>query len=65
MIPTLPVELTARAAFRAIMQLGGTIYDLTKEEVFKPEAAIENAEAFAREVVLIARKQVNEGEVAA
>lgn len=33
------------------MQLGGTIYDLTSDEVSKPEAAKENAEAFARAVV--------------
>ncbi|MEX5514946.1 AAA family ATPase [Pseudophaeobacter sp. 1A09344] len=65
LIPTLPVELTERAAFRAIMQLGGTIYDLTKDEVSKPKAAIENAEAFAREVALITRNQTNKGRVAA
>lgn len=49
-IHMLPVEMTERAAFRTIMQLGGTIYDLTTAEVSKPEAAIENAEAFARAV---------------
>lgn len=64
-IPTLPVELTERAAFRAIMQLGGTIYDLSPSEVSNPSAAVENAEAFAREVVRIT--QINNqklGEVA-
>lgn len=50
-IPTLPVELTERAAFRTIMQLGGTIYDLTPAEVSNSGAAIENAEAYAREVI--------------
>lgn len=52
-IRMLPVEMTERAAFRTIMQLGGTIYDLTTAEVSKPEAAIENAEAFARAVAAL------------
>lgn len=47
-IPMLPVGMTERAAFRAIFQLGGTIYDLTRADANKPEAAIENAEAVAR-----------------
>lgn len=62
-IPLLPVELTERAAFRAIMQLGGTIYDLTESEASKPDAAIENAEAFARAVTLLLADHA--GEVAA
>lgn len=63
-IPLLPVELTERAAFRAIMQLGGTIYDLTAGEAANPDAAIENAEAFARAITqLLAAGQA--GEVAA
>lgn len=52
-VPVLPVELTERAAFRAIMQLGGTLYDLTPAEVSRPEAAIENAEAFGRAVMAV------------
>lgn len=60
-IPLLPVELTERAAFRAIMQLGGTIYDLTAGEASNPEAAIENAEAFARAITqLLACPQAGE-----
>lgn len=62
-IPLLPVELTERAAFRAIMQLGGTIYDLTEGEASKPDVAIENAEAFARAVTLLLANNI--GEVAA
>lgn len=63
-IPLLPVELTERAAFRAIMQLGGTIYDLTAGEAANPDAAIENAEAFARSITrLLEAHQI--GEVAA
>lgn len=62
-IPLLPVELTERAAFRAVMQLGGTIYDLTACEAANPEAAIENAEAYARAVTLLLANDA--GEVAA
>ena len=43
--------MTERAAFRSIMQLGGTLYDLTKGDVSKPESAIENAEAVGLAVV--------------
>lgn len=64
-IPTLSVELTERAAFRAIMQLGGTIYDLSPSEVSNPSAAIENAEAFAREVVKLTQYDKQKQEVAA
>jgi chromosome partitioning protein len=35
-VPVLPVELTERAAYRAIMQLGGTVYDLMPSEVSNP-----------------------------
>lgn len=63
-IPRLPVEMTERAAFRAVMQLGGTIYDLEAGEVSNPGAAIENAEAFARAVVAFL-KQTDEGRDAA
>ena len=59
-IPVLPVELTERAAFRAIMQLGGTLYDLTPEEVSRPEAAIENAEAFGRAVLSVLTENTKE-----
>lgn len=52
-IPVMSVELTERAAFRATVQLGGTIYNLTPDEASRPEAAIENAEAFAREALCI------------
>lgn len=49
-INRIKVEMTERAAFRTIMQLGGSIYDLAGSEVSNPQAAIENAEAFTREV---------------
>ncbi len=50
-IPVLPVEMVERAAFRAMIQLGGTLYDLTQAEVNNPQAAITNAEALAKSVV--------------
>ena len=58
-IPVFSTEVTERAAFRAIMQIGGTIYSLTKDDVSKPEAAVENAEAVAAELidVMKARKE--------
>ncbi len=50
-IPILPVKMVERAAFRAMIQLGGTLYDLTQNEVNNPGAAIDNAEALAKSVV--------------
>ena len=45
------VSMLERDAFRAIFSFGGTLYDLTDEEVNQPAKAIENAEAFAFEVM--------------
>jgi chromosome partitioning protein len=59
-IPILPVEMVERAAFRAMIQLGGTLYDLTQKEVNNPQAAIDNAEALAKSVVTF----IKEGAVA-
>lgn len=56
-VPRLAVEMTERAAFRAVMQLGGTIYDLSPREASNPTAAIENAEAFARAVTEAIQEQ--------
>ena len=44
-MPVLSVEMVERAGFRAIMQLGGTIYDLERSEVHNPNKVVENAEA--------------------
>jgi chromosome partitioning protein len=58
-IPVFESEMVERAAFRAIMQVGGTIYQLTKNDVSKPENAIVNAEAVAEELAaLLKRKAV-------
>lgn len=56
-IPVLDVALTERAAFSAIFQLGGTIFDLTDEDVSNPKAAQENASAVASAVIETLRQQ--------
>jgi len=58
-IPVLPVEMIERAAFRAMIQLGGTLYDLTQAEVNNPEAAIDNAEALAKAIVIFIKEGQN------
>jgi chromosome partitioning protein len=50
-VPTLPVSLVDRAAFRAIFSLGGTLHTLEKSDVGGLEAARENAFAFAQAIV--------------
>ncbi len=45
------MEMIERAAFRAVFQLGGTLYDLQKSEVNNPHDAIGNAEALTEAVV--------------
>jgi chromosome partitioning protein len=42
--------MVERAAFKAPFRLGGSLYDLTQADVRNPEAAINNAEAFATEI---------------
>lgn len=44
-IPVLGIELTERAAFRAMLQTGDTLYSLDQRLVTRPAAAIANAEA--------------------
>jgi chromosome partitioning protein len=46
-IPILPAALKEMAAFSAMFQIGGTIFDLTKEDVSNPQSAIDNAKALA------------------
>lgn len=50
-IPILPAAMIERAAFSAIFQLGGTIFDLTPEDVSNPYSALENAQAIATAVI--------------
>ncbi len=56
-IPILSVEMIERAAFRAMIQLGGTLYDLKQNEVHNPQAAIDNAEALAQSVVTFIKER--------
>ena len=50
-IPVLATEMVERAAFRTIMQIGGTIYDLTKADVSNPDYAVMNAEEVTRSII--------------
>ncbi|TRD15463.1 ParA family protein [Palleronia caenipelagi] len=50
-IDILPVEMTERDAFKALFSFGGTLYDLTSEEVSSPDKACANAEALAQAVI--------------
>ncbi len=56
LIPMLNTAIVERSAFKAPFRLGGTVYELTDREANNPDAAIQNAEAFAQEIrdVLIA-----------
>ncbi len=49
-IPMLKTAIVERSAFKAPFRLGGTIYQLTEREANNPDAAIVNAEAFAKEI---------------
>ncbi|MEO1109813.1 MAG: ParA family protein [Pseudomonadota bacterium] len=50
-IPILNAAMMERAAYSAIFQLGGTIFDLSKDDVSNPRAAQEDAQALASAVV--------------
>lgn len=49
-LPVLESELTDRAAFRAMMQSGDTIYTLGPDDVHNPASAVENAEALVSHI---------------
>jgi chromosome partitioning protein len=49
-IPMLETVIVERSAFKAPFRLGGTIYELSNKEANNPAAAIDNAEAFAKEI---------------
>lgn len=49
-VPVLATQLIEREAFKALFAIGGSLYELTVEDVRNPEAAQENAQALAREV---------------
>ncbi len=50
-IPILPAAMSERAAFSAIFQIGGTIFDLTTKDVSNPRAAIADAQAVAHATI--------------
>ncbi|RVP06955.1 ParA family protein [Sinorhizobium meliloti] len=50
-IPTLPVSLIDRAAYRALFSIGGTIHELETSDVSGLESARENAREFAQSVI--------------
>jgi chromosome partitioning protein len=54
-IPCFQTEINDRDAFSAIFSIGGTIYDLKTSDVNNIDAAKENANQFADEVVEILR----------
>jgi len=49
-LPVLDIELTDRAAFRAMMQSGDTLYTFKAGDVHNPIAAIDNAEALVTHI---------------
>ncbi len=55
-IPILPAAMMDRAAFSAMFQLGGTIFDLTTEDVSNPQAALLNAQEMATAVLVVLRQ---------
>lgn len=50
-IPTLPVHLHERAAFRELMAFGGAVRDLPRDEINGVDKAVENAERYADAVL--------------
>lgn len=60
-IPLMKTSIMEREAFRVPFRLGVSIYDMGKAEVRNPQAAIENAEAFAEEVRDVLLSGVGEG----
>ena len=61
-VPVLRTQLMEREAFKAIFSIGGSLYDLTADDVRNPEFAQENAQALAREVYARVRGDAAEGE---
>lgn len=62
-VPVLSTQLMEREAFKALFAIGGSLYELTLDDVRNPEAAQENAQALAREVYFRVRGENAEGNV--
>lgn len=54
-VPVLKTRLHDREAFRALFSFGGTLAGLDRDSVRNVPAAIENAQAFTREIVAVLR----------
>ncbi len=62
-IPVFQTSLVERAAYRDILDYGGLLADLDRTQVSNVEKAVENAQAFAREVVARLKAARAEAEV--
>lgn len=63
-IPMLRTSILEREAFRVPFRIGASLYDLARNDVRNPQAAIDNAEEFAaeiREILLVQATAVGEG----
>ena len=58
-VPVLGTQLMEREAFKALFGIGGSLYELTLDDVRNPEAAQENAQALAREVYSRVQTEAN------
>lgn len=56
-IPILPVSMAERAAFSVLFQIGGTLFDLSDDDVSNPKAALTNAQNVAAAVIEALRHQ--------
>lgn len=56
-IPILSVDVTDRAAYSAMFQLGGSLFDLTDEDVSQPKIAVGQAVELSRAVLSILPKK--------
>lgn len=63
-VSVLDVEIVERDAFAALFASGGGLRDLSSRDVNGLEKAIENASAFASEIIAVLRKERRDAEVA-
>lgn len=64
-VPVFDVRINEREAYRAIFSFGGSLSDLDPAQVRNIPAAVENAQAFAGEVIAMLKRQSVASEVAA
>lgn len=56
-IPILSVDVTERAAYSAMFQLGGSLFDLTEEDVSQPKIAVGQAVELSKAVLAMLPKK--------